>query len=242
MLSVSERVVILFRILIHIKLIHTRDWERAVPACKPTMSLKFLYAVIVSLPENSRTCEIKVMLFLVKEHIFRVKVNFFTAVYCIYCYLWGMCDVSVDLAIHLWCVLFITSCRCLCVCRREKGFTVTCHTRICSLHFPNGKNSGPELFPWNDKKLFQIKSPEKKQRQQRKAVPELCCTYNGTSVSSPLDTLADAAATVGPCSQQCGLQFLADVAVRESEPHSEHIEQLQKENEELDDSNEIMQN
>jgi hypothetical protein len=77
-------------------------------------------------------------------------------------------------------------------CRREKNFTITCHTRICSLHFVGDKNSGPQLFPWNAKKLLQITSAEKWHRKTRTkketAVAE--CFESCTDDLNPLSCLA----------------------------------------------------
>ena len=51
-------------------------------------------------------------------------------------------------------------------CRRETSFRPTCNTRICSAHFPSGKEAGPTLFPWNSDMLFEMPSPEKKTRKR----------------------------------------------------------------------------
>lgn len=71
--------------------------------------------------------------------------------------------------------------------RREKGFKDTCHTRICSLHFTDSKEDGPQLFPWNAKKLFQVQDPEKQHKcRQGKRVEDVA----GQDEDDAVDTSA----------------------------------------------------
>lgn len=75
--------------------------------------------------------------------------------------------------------------------RREKSFSVTCHTRICSLHFIGDKRSGPQLFPWNAEKLFQIASPEKRRRQRLKQTDQAgVCEQRLESCVADLNSLS----------------------------------------------------
>uniref|UniRef100_A0A3Q0SQK6 THAP-type domain-containing protein n=1 Tax=Amphilophus citrinellus TaxID=61819 RepID=A0A3Q0SQK6_AMPCI len=53
---------------------------------------------------------------------------------------------------------------------RRENFTPNCNSRVCSWHFPKGKDAGPTRFAWNEGKPSQFPDNHKNVHKQKKAL------------------------------------------------------------------------